>query len=153
MTILLTGCASIVSKTSYPVTVSSNPSGATLTIVNKKGKTVFSGTTPTVVTLKAGAGFFTPGKYTMTMEKAGYPTKTATLRASLDGWYVGNIIFGGLIGILIVDPATGAMWRLDDSIEVSLGAGATLHSQERQLKIVDINTIPEEWKGKLVKLD
>ena len=27
-----------------------------------------------------------------------------------NGWYIGNILFGGLIGMIIVDPATGDMW-------------------------------------------
>jgi len=28
-------------------------------------------------------------------------------------WYLaGNIVFGGIAGWLIVDPLTGAMWRL-----------------------------------------
>ena len=29
------------------------------------------------------------------------------------------IIVGGLIGILIVDPATGAMWTLPDSVSLN----------------------------------
>jgi hypothetical protein len=35
------------------------------------------------------------------------------LKATLSGWYFGNIIFGGLIGMLAVDPATGAMWNIE----------------------------------------
>ena len=31
---------------------------------------------------------------------------------AINGWYFGNIIFGGLIGMLAVDPATGAMYTL-----------------------------------------
>lgn len=34
----------------------------------------------------------------------------------MDGWYMGNLLFGGFIGFLIVDPATGAMWKLDDNV-------------------------------------
>ncbi len=30
----------------------------------------------------------------------------------MNGWYIANIIFGGLIGLLIIDPATGAMYTL-----------------------------------------
>lgn len=30
----------------------------------------------------------------------------------MNGWYIGNLLFGGIIGLLIVDPATGAMWTL-----------------------------------------
>lgn len=38
----------------------------------------------------------------------------------MDGWYVGNIIFGGLIGLLLVDPITGAMWKLPDTAQGNL---------------------------------
>ena len=38
-----------------------------------------------------------------------------TRDAYLNGWYIGNVVFGGLIGLLIVDPETGAMWRLDEN--------------------------------------
>jgi hypothetical protein len=31
----------------------------------------------------------------------------------MSGWYIGNILFGGLIGMLVVDPQTGAMYRLE----------------------------------------
>ncbi len=43
-----------------------------------------------------------------------------TFDTKLDGWYFGNLIFGGLLGILIIDPATGAMWRLDETFTVYL---------------------------------
>ena len=37
------------------------------------------------------------------------------LETRMNGWYLGNIIFGGLIGALIVDPATGAMWTFKEN--------------------------------------
>ena len=40
----------------------------------------------------------------------------------MDGWYIGNIVFGGLIGWLVVDPASGAMWKLQDSVHGNLEA-------------------------------
>ncbi len=36
----------------------------------------------------------------------------------MNGWYWGNFAIGGLIGFLIVDPLTGAMYRIKDE-EVS----------------------------------
>jgi hypothetical protein len=33
---------------------------------------------------------------------------------------LGNIVFGGLIGLLIVDPATGAMWKLEETQVINL---------------------------------
>ena len=37
------------------------------------------------------------------------------IQGKLDGWYFGNLLFGGLIGMVIVDPITGAMYRLEKS--------------------------------------
>jgi hypothetical protein len=34
------------------------------------------------------------------------------IKSKIDGWYFGNLIFGGLIGLVIVDPLTGSMWTL-----------------------------------------
>lgn len=43
--------------------------------------------------------------------------------SSLSGWYFGNMILGGLIGMLIVDPLTGAMYNLTpEKIEQPLSA-------------------------------
>jgi hypothetical protein len=45
---------------------------------------------------------------------AGYTDKNITINTKVNGWYIaGNIIFGGLIGWIVVDPLTGAMWTLD----------------------------------------
>lgn len=56
--ILSTGCATIVSDSDYPVSIQSNPSGASFVIKNRKGNVITSGITPQVVLLKAGAGYF-----------------------------------------------------------------------------------------------
>ena len=57
----------------------------------------------------------------MKLTKEGYLPLERQLEASINGWYFGNIIFGGLIGILIVDPATGAMWKIsEENINVKL---------------------------------
>ena len=58
LVIFISGCASIVSKSSYPVVLDSDPDGATITVVNKSGDTIVRSTTPTSVTLKASKGFF-----------------------------------------------------------------------------------------------
>jgi len=116
----VTGCASIVSDSKYPVAVTSSPSGATYEIVNESGVSVRSGVTPDEVTLRAGAGYFDGEKYTITYRKDGYTSSTQTLDSGIDGWYWGNIVIGGLIGMLIVDPATGAMYTLPEKINSTL---------------------------------
>ena len=121
--LICSGCASIVSKSQYPVTINSTPSGALVTIKNERGMEIHKGPSPTTVTLNASAGFFQPARYTFTFEKEGYYPSSASLSADLDPWYIGNIFFGGLIGWFIVDPATGSMWRLDDTVLANLSGG------------------------------
>jgi hypothetical protein len=42
---------------------------------------------------------------------------------NVNGWYIDNNLFGGLIGMLIVDPITGAMYKLSpDKLDASLEA-------------------------------
>jgi hypothetical protein len=116
------GCASIVSKSDWPVMVSSKPDGAVCTVQNKQGTVISKATTPTIFLLKSGDGFFRSASYTLRFEKEGYQPASTELSTGLNGWYWGNIIFGGLIGMLIVDPATGAMWRLDESVTGTMAA-------------------------------
>lgn len=116
MVIACSGCASIVSKSQWPVTITSNPVGAMVTVKNKNGMEIQKGFTPMTVTLSSSTGFFQTARYDCQFEKSGYFPTTSSLSASVNGWYIGNILFGGLIGFLIVDPATGAMWKLDETI-------------------------------------
>ena len=80
-----------------------------------------SGNTPSTVTLKSGKGYFTGQTYTLRFKKEGYPDKTIELDSSLSGWYWGNILIGGLVGMLIVDPLTGAMYKLPEFASADMG--------------------------------
>ena len=151
--IILSGCASIVSKTKYPVSIHSTPTGAKVTVTDKKGKEVFIGNTPAICTLKAGAGFFTKASYMVKFEIEGYNTKSATIDFNLDGWYFGNIIFGGLIGLLIIDPATGAMWKLSSEFVNETLTKSSITQEEPVLKFYSIHEIPESWKDNLIRIN
>lgn len=119
-TVAITGCASIVSDANYPVSIQSSPAGANYEIANEAGMVVSSGVTPGQVTLKAGAGFFDGELYRISYKKDGYQDQVSMLDSELDGWYWGNILIGGLIGMLIVDPSTGAMYKLPKSAHGNL---------------------------------
>lgn len=111
---MLCSCASIVSKSDYPVTIRSS-SPKEITVKNKStNSTIYSGTTPTTLTLSASTGYFQSAKYDIS-----YTGGMQSLNAQMDPWYVGNLVFGGLIGILFVDPATGAMWMLPDEVHLN----------------------------------
>jgi hypothetical protein len=106
-----TGCASIVSETRQTISFGSEPEGADVVVKDENGETVFRSRTPASTSLAKGDGYFDGMDYTCEFSRAGYETRTETLQSSMNGWYWGNFLFGGLIGFLAVDPATGAMWK------------------------------------------
>lgn len=151
--VVLAGCASIVSKSEYPVAITSNPTGADFTVKRRNGIPIASGVTPATIVLPASDGYFQPAKYTIEYKRKG-ALQSVPLTAKIDGWYFGNIIFGGvIIGMLIVDPATGAMWRLNDTVVASFQQTADSAPGQRALRIVDIDNLPMKYRGQLVALN
>ena len=142
------GCASIVSRSKWPLAIDTKPEGVAVSIINRQGNEVFSGRTPAVTELKSGNGFFVKERYTVILTHKTGEKRKVNVECTVNGWYFGNIFFGGLIGLLIVDPATGAMYKLQnkDIYEVFK------EDKTSQLKILDVNTIPVEWKTNLVEL-
>lgn len=108
--LLLQGCASILSNSAYPVLIDSNPAGAGFVIKNRNGIEVAHGQTPATITLDSGAGYFKKADYTVQFSKPGFQSQTYLLKSYINGWYWGNVL--NPIGMVLVDPATGAMWRL-----------------------------------------
>ncbi|MCA1825983.1 MAG: PEGA domain-containing protein [Myxococcales bacterium] len=128
------GCASII-KGGGPQSISirSSPSDANVTIYEAStGTAITSGRTPYTVALNKSRGFFSGSKYRVVVEKPGFAPREAVIDSNVSGWYVGgNLLFGGLIGWLIVDPATGAMWTLspeDLSLDLQQKSGIPLGS-------------------------
>lgn len=121
--LIATGCASIVSDSEYPVRVSAVPWKTEFEIYDENNILVHSGYTPSTVKLKAGDGYFDGQRYTIKFRKTGYQDQTTQINTSLDGWYWGNILLGGLIGMLIVDPLTGAMYKLPSHTSANLIQG------------------------------
>ena len=144
----MTGCATIISGSTQAVTIKSVPDSATLSITNKSGEKIHSGQTPATVNLKRGAGFFKAENYAITLEKAGYQPKTVNVTGTVNGWYVANIVFGGLIGLLIVDPATGAMYSLSpDVVNTTLqqeGITTAKNGKERSLTVMLVQDVPAD---------
>ncbi len=150
----LTGCASIVGRDVFPVTINSNPDGANIIVKDENGVKVYSGITPTTVTLAAGEAYFHAKSYNITFSKPGYKDQFVQVKATLSGWYWGNILFGGLIGMLIVDPITGKMWKLKNNVFGDLSSDKTaLNQSQRMLKIVTLDQIPKHMRKDLVSLN
>jgi hypothetical protein len=109
---VLTGCATIVHGGPRPVSVTSAPPGAKVSIYDRNNTLVETNTTPFVAQLPIKYSYFKGQKYRLLFELPAHEPAEVRLEPSLSGWYFGNIVFGGLVGMLIVDPITGAMYNL-----------------------------------------
>lgn len=146
-------CASILSRSTYPVYITSKPKGANIIITDKKGHEVYKGKSPTSLTLKAGAGYFSKAKYTVKISAPGYEDSVLPIKFKIDGWYWGNLLIGGWLGMLIVDPTTGAMWKITNSaINETLVKRSNPGTSTPTLQIVDIADIPEGSRGLLTQI-
>jgi len=154
--ILSTSCASIVSHSSSMVGIDTTPQGASLQILNRQGLIIYNGRTPATISLKHGSGFFKKASYQVKLSMEGYQPKVVVIDAHLNGWYFGNLLFGGVIGFLIIDPATGAMYKLNntyvDETMAPQAAGAGLPAATQTLKIIALKDVPAKWRKSLVKL-
>ena len=116
--VLLSACATVMSGTSQTVTVSTNPPAATCTL-DRVGQRV-------------GAVPLTPGSVrldkskndlSVTCSKEGYQTASVTRASSFNGATFGNIIAGGVIGV-IVDASSGANFNYPSDIRLDLAANS-----------------------------
>lgn len=115
------GCASIIVGRTQVVRFTCDPQEARYELVSKKGEVVHRGTTPETVTLKRGRGFFLGADLTMNAWKEGYERAEKPIHMYVNLPYaVGNLIFGGAIGYLILDPITGAMFSFPEKVHVNL---------------------------------
>jgi len=122
-----------------------------VSITNKNGREVYKGTTPATMFLKSGSGFFGKESYTVTLSKEGYETKKINVECKLNGWYFGNLLLGGVLGMLIVDPATGAMYKLaDEGITETMTPS---NASSTSLRIIEKDQVPENLVSKLVRID
>lgn len=144
MALALSGCASIISGGTQPVTIKSVPEGAAVSVTNRAGTKIHSGTTPITLTLNRGAGYFTPETYTIVVTKDGFSRKEMIISGTLNGWYIGNIVFGGLIGMLAVDPLTGAMYALPDDVSTTLDSQVKTSQSQGALTIVSTDSLSAE---------
>jgi hypothetical protein len=153
---LINGCATIFGwGKAEVVNIRSNPDNATITVNDEGGTKIFEGQTPTNIPLEKKKGYFSGKTYSITISKDGYTDKTIMVDTKANGWYIGgNIIFGGLIGWLIVDPATGAMWTFDtNDINVDLVSSDKGSMLENNSKVVLLKDVPIELRDKLVRIN
>ena len=114
------GCCTIVSGTTQKVKISSVPDCANVKIERLTGVQsvpYWEGKTPTTAKLRR------KDSYLATISLEGYERAEIPIEyGSMNGWIWGNIVFGGLIG-LVVDGISGAAANLKpDEVRVELVA-------------------------------
>jgi hypothetical protein len=128
--------------------------GAKVTVTKvENGMPIHVAETPTTVTLRSGGGFFRTAKYKIEYAKQGFSPTTSYLTAGFNSWYVGNILFGGLIGMLIVDPATGAMYRLPAEHFATLTPTSAAVNSKSNLYVLSIDKVPLHLRSQLERVN
>jgi hypothetical protein len=113
MALFLSSCATLVNGTKQNVSFNSEPSGATVILVNKKGMETSIGTTPMVTSI--------PRKTKdVKFSSEGYYTETYNARANANvHWlYWVDAICG--LAPAIIDISTGGYIMLEENIKVEL---------------------------------
>jgi hypothetical protein len=100
----LEACSSIFNGSMQKVTVNSSESGATVTIDGTN-----HGNTPATVSLKRGK------PHIIEVKKAGFDTYKVTTDNSITGWFWGNLLCGGLVG-MVIDLATGNAYDIEPDV-------------------------------------
>ena len=83
----------------------------------------------------------------------GYQTYQTTLTKKLNGWIFGNILVGGIIGV-IIDPITGAMYNLTPvQINAEMNNGTAFKNNSNTVYVAVSLNIDASWKklGQLEK--
>lgn len=144
LTLLLSSCATIISGSKQNVKFSSNPSSATIFIDE-----VEVGKTPFEIKLARKS------EHAVLIKLEGYQTYQTTLTKKFNAWYIGNILIGGWIG-LIIDPITGAIYNLSpNEISAQMNvATAFKNSNKNDVNIAIALNVDPNWKkvGQLEKV-
>jgi len=93
-------CGTIMHGTTQEIGINSQPSGASVLIDNEN-----YGNTPIVANLSRKSN------HVIQINLNGYEPYKTTLTKSVSSWVLGNILFGGLIG-LAVDAVSGGIYKL-----------------------------------------
>jgi hypothetical protein len=114
----MTGCASIVSGTKQPVSVTTHPiAGATCQLENNKGTWYIPATPGSVVVHRSYHDL------KISCKKKGYKQAIKNVTSSTKGMAFGNVLFGGFVGAG-VDVANGAAYDYPNEIHLPLNKKA-----------------------------
>lgn len=155
--VTLCGCASIFDGHRQSIMVRTIPPAAAFTVFDvNTGKRIDEGMTPANLMLRRGRKYMKPAHYRIVFEKEGFEPRIVDLAGRVNGWYVsGNLLLGGLVGWLVVDPMTGGMWTLEpDEVTIDFEAPQKQTSVPANtvLRVVTIDQIPVAGRSRLLSV-
>lgn len=113
---MLSACATLVNGSSQNVTVSTTPPAASCTLDRVGSRVGAISSTPGSVRLDKSKN-----DLSVTCSKDGFQTATIVKAPSFSGATFGNIIAGGVIGV-VVDAASGVNYSYPDDIRLDMAA-------------------------------
>ena len=144
----LASCASLVKGSAQTIAIRTDPPGAACTLT-RAGQNIgdVDPTPATVSVFKSGAPIV------VQCRKPGYTPATSTLGAGFEGATVGNIVFGGLIGVF-VDMGSGATHEYPRTVSIALIPEAFASTAARDAFFDGLRTrFLDEWKAGLQQIE
>ena len=133
--VLTSSCATIISGTTQKINFASTPPAAGIFI-----DVLQVGITPKELELERKR------EYHVMIKMDGYTTYETKLTKKFNAWYLANIPLGGIIG-LIVDPITGAMYKLTPKqIDAELTKGVAFNKKNGEVYIAVALEIDPSWQ-------
>jgi uncharacterized protein YceK len=134
--IVIAGCATIMTGTKQQVGFSSTPSGGSVMVDNSE-----KGVTPVVLKLSRKSN------HTVKIAVPGYKPYEMTITRGTNGWVWGNLVFGGLIG-LVVDAISGGIYKLKPGqVEAVLAKeGASITKEGDVIYVAVVLTPDPTWE-------
>jgi hypothetical protein len=124
--LLFSGCAAITTGTTQPLSVTTKQSGVAIVGAScelTNGKGTYYVITPGTVTVSRSFS-----DMIVVCRKDPLPDANMTVKSSVKGMAFGNILVGGLVGV-IVDTSTGAAYDYPSSFELEMGKSVMIDAR------------------------
>lgn len=132
--LLLSSCASIVNGTTQDETITSVPRGAHVKIDGR-----YYGNTPVTASLRRKK------EHDVEIMLPGYQPAKFTMEQHISGWYFGNLLIGGLVG-LIVDYADGSIYKLEPSNMHAFTDASLTKKGNKTISVILAKNVPRHMK-------
>lgn len=132
----MTSCGTIVNGTCQKVPLDSNPQGAKVFVDQR-----FRGCTPMTAKLSRS------NNHSVRLEMDGYEPYEIHFERHMSGWVLGNIVFGGVVG-LAVDAVSGGLYKLTPDqthVEFSKPSLAKLQTEDG-LFVTVVEKPSKDWE-------